>query len=50
MHCHATDDNYRMELADEESNPRISDKDKEEAKNNRQVKSQLFGSFRETFG
>ena len=24
MHCHATDDNYRMELADEESNPRIS--------------------------
>ena len=24
MHCHATDDDYRMELADEESNPRIS--------------------------
>ena len=25
-------------------------KAKEEAKSNRQVKSQLFGSFRETFG
>ena len=24
MHCHATDDNYRMELTNEESNPRIS--------------------------
>ena len=24
MHTHAMDDDYRMELADEESNPRIS--------------------------
>ena len=24
MHTHATNDNYRMELADKESNPRIS--------------------------
>ena len=24
MHTHETDDDYRMELADEESNPRVS--------------------------
>ena len=52
MLTRATDDDYRMELADEESNPGTSviKKAKEEAKTDRQAKSQLFGSFRETFG
>ena len=52
MHTCAMDDDYRMELADEESNPGTSviKKAKEEAKSDRQAKSQLFDPIRETFG
>ena len=51
MHTRVTDDDYRMELVDKESNPRTSvPKKVKEAKGDRQAKSQVFGSFREMFG